>query len=99
MLPGVAPVEGGHVVVAHPHEALAAQHRLDGARARLRRRLRLRVLRDRHPAQHRLAQPARSGHTSVLCRIHRRPTQQEQTTSALAHAPLHNTLAASARVS
>ena len=33
VLPRVAPVEGGGVRVGDPHEALGAQHRLDGGRA------------------------------------------------------------------
>ena len=58
VLPGVTPIVGGRMVVAHPHEALAAQHRLDGGLAHRRRCPCLRVLADRHPAQHHLAQPA-----------------------------------------
>ena len=59
VLPGVAPVVGRQVVVAHPHEALAAQHGLNGGVPHRRRRPSLRILAHRHPLQHHLAQPAR----------------------------------------
>lgn len=59
VLAGVGPVEGGHVVVTHPHEALGAQHRLDGGVSHFRRSLPgLCILRHRHPAQHCVPQPA-----------------------------------------
>ncbi len=66
MLARVGPVEGGHVVVAHPHEALGAQHGLDGGVARLWRSLPgFCILADWHPAQHCVSQPATE--TSSAC--------------------------------
>lgn len=58
VLAGMGPVEGGHVVVGHPHEALGAQHRLDWRVPHLRSLACLCILRHRHPPQHCVPQPA-----------------------------------------
>ena len=56
----MAPVEGRAVAVGHPHEALAAQHRLDGAGPRL-GTLPVNGVVGGHgqPLEHRLLEPAR----------------------------------------
>ena len=55
----MAPVEGGAVAVGHPHEALAAQHRLDGAGPRLGTLpIDGMVGGHRQPLEHRLLEPA-----------------------------------------